>query len=152
MSPQRMSAPFEVRYLWTWWNVALGLVRNVLNWLYLPKTQIISRWSAISSFISRGSKPQLVELMFSFANLYEGEASHSVGSSTPTSAIKFCIHHSFAVNATETQVADYELCIRSCTTVHIPNTLRITVVFLRNTWLSITILILRVVYDPLLRK
>ena len=28
-----------------------------------------------------------------------------------------------------------------------PNTLRITVVFLRNTWLSITIVILRVVYD-----
>ena len=29
----------------------------------------------------------------------------------------------------------------------LPNTLRITVVFLRNTWLSITIVILRVVYD-----
>ena len=41
---------------------------------------------------------------------------------------------------------DYELRIQSCTTVHIPNTLRITVVFLRNTWLSITIVNLQFVH------
>jgi hypothetical protein len=44
------------------------------------------------------------------------------------------------------QVDVYELRIRSCTTVLSQSTLRITVIFLRNTWLSITIVFLRVVY------
>ena len=45
-----------------------------------------------------------------------------------------------------TQDDDYELRIRLCTTGHIPNTLRITVVFLRDAWLRNTIVILSQIF------